>query len=150
MQSKVIGACGAEGTETDMKHRQQHIEHILRTMRAAEGVDDPIGAEQILALFAEDGAAAPTKWKPTPGEEYWFIWDTGQIKNQVWGTWSYDERRWNIGNCFQTRQHAERAREGLQASLRRFHAGDDRPAHLAPDPTTSLQESGHRRRMDRL
>ena len=132
MQSKVIGACGAEGTETDMKQRQQHIEHLLRTMREAEGVEYTIDAEQILALFEKDSAAESARWKPTPGEEYWFIWDTGQIKNQVWGTWSYDERRWAIGNCFQTRQHAERAREGLQAYLRRFHAGENRPDPYIP------------------
>ena len=67
MQSKVMGVCGAEGTETDMKHRQQHIEHILRTMHEAECVDDTIGAEQILALFEKDSAAALARWKPTPG-----------------------------------------------------------------------------------
>jgi hypothetical protein len=109
-----------------MKHRQQHLEHILRTIRESEVVDYAIAVEQILSLFAEDGAAAPARWKPKPGEEYWFIWDTGQIKNKVWGTWSYDERRWAIGNCFHTRQDAERAREGLQAYLQRFHACENR------------------------
>jgi hypothetical protein len=109
-----------------MKHRQQHLEHILRTIRESEVVDYAIAVEQILSLFAEDGAAAPARWKPKPGEEYWFIWDTGQIKNKVWGRWSYDERRWAIGNCFQTRHQAERAREGLQAYLQRFHASENR------------------------
>lgn len=131
------GACEAEVSETDMHDRQKHINPILQTMREAECVEYTIGAEQILALFAEDGAAAPARWKPKLGEEYWFIWDTGQIKNQVWGTWSYDERRWNIGNCFQTRQEAERAREGLQAYLRRFHDGDTGSDPLAPDHPTS-------------
>jgi hypothetical protein len=132
-----------------MKNRQQHIEQILRTMRESDVVDYASSAEQILALFAEDGATAPERWKPKPGEEYWFIWDTGQIKNKVWGTWSYDERRWAIGNCFQTRPHAEHAREGLQAYLRRFHDGDTSSDPLAPDHTTSLQDIGHRRRRDR-
>jgi len=132
-----------------MNNRQKHIEHILRTMRESDVVDYTSSAEQILALFAEDSAAQPERWKPKPGEEYWFIWDTGQIKNKVWGTWSYDERRLAIGNCFQTRQHAERAREGLQAYLRRFHDGDTSAVPLAPDHPTSLQETGHRRRRDR-
>jgi hypothetical protein len=132
-----------------MNDRQQHLEHILRTIRASEVVDYTSSAAQILALFDEDSAAAPARWKPKPGEEYWFIWDTGQIKNKVWGTWSYDERRWNIGNCFHTRQHAERAREGLQAYLRRFHDGATSSDPRAPDHTTSLQEIGHRRSMDR-
>ena len=113
-------------TDTDMHERQQHIEHILRTMRESDVVDYTSSAEQILALFAEDGAPSPERWKPKPGEEYWFIWDTGQMKNKVWGTCSYDERQWAIGNCFQTRQHAERAREGLQEYLRRFHACENR------------------------
>ena len=124
---EVIGACGAEVTETDMNDRQKRIEHILRTMRESDVVDYTSSAEQILALFAEDSTAAPARWKPKPGEEYWFIWDTGQIKNKVWGMWSYDERRWAIGNCFHTRQEAEHAREGLQEYLRRFHAGEHRP-----------------------
>src|SRR5215813_5955426 len=136
--------------ETDMKNRQQHIEQILRTMREAEGVDYTSSAKQILALFAEDGATLPELWKPKHGEEYWFIWDTGQMTKQVWGTWSYDERRWAIGNCFQTRQHAERAREGLQAYLRLFHDGATGSDPRAPGYTTSVQEIGHRRRMDRL
>ena len=113
-------------TGTDMHKRRQHIEHILRSIREAEVADYTSSTAQILALFAEERAAAPVRWKPKPGEEYWFIWDTGQIKNKVWGTWSYDERRWAIGNCFQTRQHAERAREGLQEYLRRFQACENR------------------------
>ena len=132
-----------------MHERQKHLERILRTIRESDVADYTIAVEQILALFAEDNTAAPERWKPKHGEEYWFIWDTGQIKNKVWGTWSYDERRWAIGNCFQTRPHAERAREGLQAYLRRFHACETRPDPLAPDHTTSLQDMGHRRSMDR-
>jgi hypothetical protein len=132
-----------------MHERQQQIEQILRTIREADVADYTIGVAQILALFAEDSVAAPARWKPKPGEDYWFIWDTGQIKNTVWGTWSYDERRWAIGNCFQTRQDAERARKGLQTYLRRFHACEYSPDPLAPGHTTSLQESGHRRSMDR-
>jgi len=112
-----------------MKDRQQHLEHILRTIRESDVVDYTSSAAQILALFAADSAAAPARWKPKPGEDYWFIWDTGQIKKKVWGTWSYDERRWAIGNCFKTRHQAERAREGLQTYLRRFHA-----CETSPDP----------------
>jgi hypothetical protein len=133
-----------------MKHRQQHLEHILRTIRESDVVDYTSSAAQILALFAEDSATSPERWTPKPGEEYWFIWDTGQMKNKVWGTWSYDERRWGIGNCFQTRQHAERAREGLQAYLRRFHDGDTGSDPLAPGHTTLVQEIAHRCRMDRF
>jgi len=118
-------------------------------MRESDVVDYTSSAEQILALFAEDGAAAPERWNPKPGEEYWFIWDTGQMKNKVWGTWSYDERRWAIGNCFHTRQHAEHAREGLQAYLQRFHACETSPDPLAPGHTTPVQEIAHHGRMDR-
>ena len=132
-----------------MNDRQQHLDHSLRTMRESEVVDYTSSVAQILALFVEDSAAAPARWKPKPGEEYWFIWDTGQIKNKVWGTWSYDERRWAIGNCFQTRPQAERAREGLQEYLRRFHACETSSDPLAPDHTTSLQDIGHHGRMDR-
>ena len=133
-----------------MKERQKHIEHILGTIRESDVADYTIAVEQILALFAEDNTAAPERWKPKHGEEYWFIWDTGQMKKKVWGTWSYDQRRWAIGNCFQTRQDAERAREGLQDYLRRFHAGETSADPPAPGHTISLQDIGHRRRMDRL
>ena len=132
-----------------MNERQKHIEHILRTIRESDVADYTLAVEQILALFAEDGTAVPERWKPKPGEDYWFIWDTGQIKNKVWGTWSYDERRWAIGNCFQTRQHAERAREGLQAYLRRFHDGDTSSDPLAPGHKVPLQGIGHHGSMDR-
>jgi len=58
---EVRGACGAEGTDTDMKHKQQHLEHILRTIRESDVVDYTSSAAQILALFAEDSAAAPQR-----------------------------------------------------------------------------------------
>ena len=95
-------------------------------------------------------STAPERWKAKPGEEYWFIWDTGQIKKKVWGTWSYHEHRWAIGNCFQTRQDAERAREGLQEYLRRFHEGDTSSDPLVPAHTTLVQGIGHHGRIDRL
>ena len=133
-----------------MKNRQQHIEHILRTIRESDVADYTSSAEQILALFEEDSAAQPERWKPKHGEEYWFIWDTGQIRKQGWGRWSYDQRRWARGNCFQTRQDAERAREGLQAYLRHFHEGETSSDPLAPDHTTSVQGIGHHSRIDRL
>ncbi len=37
-------------------------------MREAEVADYTSGAAQILALFAEDSAAEPTRWKPKHGE----------------------------------------------------------------------------------
>ena len=120
------GIAQSEVPETAMRERQHHIEDILRSIREAEVADYTSSAAQILALFADDSAAAPARWKPQHGEDYWFIWDTGQIKQKVWGMWSYDERRWAIGNCFHTRHQAERARDGLQDYLRRFHACEDR------------------------
>jgi hypothetical protein len=52
-------------------------------MRESKVVDYTSSAEQILALFAEDSATAPGRWKPKPGEEYWFIWDTALVPFDV-------------------------------------------------------------------
>jgi hypothetical protein len=70
----------------------------------------------------EDGIISE-RWKPKQGKEYWFIWDTGQIKNKVWGTWSYHQQRWDIG--FKTREEAEHARERITEVLGNFHTVHD-------------------------
>ena len=96
--------------------KQAQVQGILRQFGLEKPSAIAEATAEIFAIFADDGAVSQ-RWKPKEGEEYWFIWDTGQIKNKVWGTWSYHQRRWDMGNCFKTREEAEQARDKIKELL---------------------------------
>lgn len=46
-------------------------------------------------------------WKPSHGEDYYYIeWD-GDVARDEWDGGSYDEDAYAIGNCFETKKEAE-------------------------------------------
>lgn len=56
-------------------------------------------------------------WRPKPGEEYWQINDSGFVSDLglEWSNHGYDQRNLAIGNCFPTKEAAEKAVEWLKA-----------------------------------
>ena len=58
-----------------------------------------------------------TRWKPERyDEEYYYLENTGWICSDTWrDAVSIDHERFDIGNCFQTREEAERTVEYLKA-----------------------------------
>ena len=59
----------------------------------------------------------PTRWKPERyDEEYYYLENTGWICSDTWrDAVSIDHERFEIGNCFQTKEEAERVVEYLKA-----------------------------------
>lgn len=57
----------------------------------------------------------PTRWKPEIDEEYYCLGKDGSVTPDEWTGISIDDDRFDIGNCFQTEEEAERVVEYLKA-----------------------------------
>lgn len=68
----------------------------------------------ILAEWFEE-IKEPTRWKPEIDEEYYCLDSNGLVYNNIWADDSIDHSRFEIGNCFQTEEEAERVKEYLKA-----------------------------------
>lgn len=65
----------------------------------------------------------PTRWKPGLGQKYYFLDSNGLVYNNIWADDSIDHSRFDIGNCFESREEAEKAVERLKAWERLKDAG---------------------------
>ena len=54
-------------------------------------------------------------WKPETSQKYYFLDSNGFVYNSIWADDSIDHSRFEIGNCFQTEEEAERVAEYLKA-----------------------------------
>ena len=58
----------------------------------------------------------PTRWKPEKFQAYYHVGGDGRVYDDGWANGSaIDDGRFNIGNCFQTKEEAERTIEYLKA-----------------------------------
>lgn len=57
----------------------------------------------------------PTRWKPGLGYKYYLSDSNGSIYDSVWSNDYIDRSRSGIGNCFETKEEAERVVEYLKA-----------------------------------
>ena len=65
----------------------------------------------------------PTRWKPEKNQKYYYAASSGRILDDVLGDYDSDQKLFNIGNCFQTEEEAERAVEKLKAWKRLKDSG---------------------------
>jgi hypothetical protein len=82
-----------------MKHTSVSLPDLLKLLRDV-GVEG-IGKEQ-----------PKGRWKPENDGEYWIISQGGEVETD--GRWyadKYDLIRYNIGNCYRTKEEAEHARD---------------------------------------
>ena len=56
-----------------------------------------------------------TRWKPEMCHVYYLLYDNGTVYNNLWDDDSVDNGRFEIGNCFQTEEEAEKVAEYLKA-----------------------------------
>ena len=63
------------------------------------------------------------RWKPELGQKYYFAASDGIVNNNLWADDSIDNGRFEIGNCFQTKDEAERVVEKLKAWKRLKDSG---------------------------
>lgn len=64
-----------------------------------------------------------TRWKPETDQKYYFIRTSGYVYDSIWTNDSIDDGRFEIGNCFESREEAEKAVERLKAWERLKGAG---------------------------
>lgn len=58
------------------------------------------------------------KWKPKNDEEYWYINDVGEICHTLYNNiMACDNKRKEVGNCFQTKLEAFNARDKIAKTL---------------------------------
>ena len=57
----------------------------------------------------------PTRWKPEMDQTYYGISIGSSVFSEYWNDLTVDHDRFNIGNCFQTKEEAEKAVEYLKA-----------------------------------
>lgn len=56
-----------------------------------------------------------TRWKPEARQDYYCVTSDGSVVKDDWSNWCLDDGRFEIGNCFQTEEEAERVKEYLKA-----------------------------------
>ena len=56
-----------------------------------------------------------TRWKPKERQDYYCVTSDGSVVKDDWSNWCLDDGRFEIGNCFQTEEEAERIKEYLKA-----------------------------------
>lgn len=64
-----------------------------------------------------------TRWKPEMDQKYYCFGSDGSVVDDDWCGLSIDHNRFEIGNCFQTKEEAERAVEKLKAWKRLKDSG---------------------------
>ena len=65
-----------------------------------------------------------TRWKPEMGHDYYYISGDGHVYDNSWDDSQFVDRgRFEIGNCFESREEAEKAVERLKAWERLKDAG---------------------------
>ena len=64
-----------------------------------------------------------TRWKPDTGQKYYFLDSNGLVYHNIWADDSIDSIRSGIGNCFETREEAEKAVKKLKAWKRLKESG---------------------------
>lgn len=78
--------------------------------------------EQLMKLIQKSNGSKGKVWKPDYRRKYFYVNECGGIMNSKWYDDSIDADRYEIGNCFQTKEAADFALEKLkvEAELRRF------------------------------
>ena len=65
----------------------------------------------------------PTRWEPRIGQKYYLLDSNGSVYDSVWSNDYIDRNRFEIGNCFESREEAEKAVEKLKAWKRLKDSG---------------------------
>lgn len=66
-------------------------------------------------------------WKPTKGDEYWTIYNNGNIDKSTWKDDYTDKERYKMGNCHRTEEDAEHAKEVRIAQTKIKRSSDFKP-----------------------
>lgn len=84
----------------------------------------------LLSLIEKANKPKNKVWKPEENEKYYYLYSYGKIEEDTWDNANADRIRYEIGNCFKTREESKFAIERLKviADLKRFaleHNGEE-------------------------
>ena len=88
-------------------------------------------SEPLSCVFNENQAIwkkVDKRWKPRVGESYWIIelYPINAVNLTINDGFNKDENLYNCGNCFKTREEAERALEKVKELLVSLHGEDEK------------------------
>src|SRR5262245_14980115 len=90
-----------------------------------------VRVENVFAHLPEP--SAPKRWKPACNDAYFIITIDGSTIPFTWRNTQFDQFFWELGNCFQTRQEAEQARDAIHALVMHLHSSNiGSSAHHSP------------------
>lgn len=61
------------------------------------------------------------RWKPEPEEKYFYFYNQEEIGICSFNNDPLDKERFKLGNCFQTKEQAEKASELVHKTLMEYH-----------------------------
>lgn len=78
--------------------------------------------DQLIRLIQKSNGSKGRVWKPDYRRKYFYVNECGGIMNSKWYDDSIDADRYEIGNCFKTKEEAEFTLEKakVETELRRF------------------------------
>ena len=74
--------------------------------------------EQMMKLIQKSNGSKVKVWKPDYRRKYFYVNECGGIMNSKWYDDSIDADRYEIGNCFQTKEAADFALERIKSRNR--------------------------------
>lgn len=76
----------------------------------------------LLSLIEKANKPKNKVWKPEENEKYYYLYSYGKIDEDTWDNTNTDRIRYEIGNCFKTKEEAEFAleRQKVIMELKRF------------------------------
>ena len=86
-----------------------------------------------------------TRWKPDESQKYYFLDGGGFVYNNRWDDDSVDDGRFEIGNCFQTKEEAEQVIEYLKALA--TVRGDATSKFVNGEPNFYVYYNSHKNRL---
>ena len=77
--------------------------------------------------FEEIKEIKETDWKPEHHQGYWFVTDYGFVTQSVWANDGIDNARYDVGNCYQTKEDAKHAEKVQIARTKIRRSSDFKP-----------------------
>ena len=62
-----------------------------------------------------------TRWEPELFEAYWYVYNFVRVSTSLWMNDRGDNRLYDTGNCFKTKEQAEMALEKIKQVLMGVH-----------------------------
>lgn len=121
---KYIKQTGAPGAEITKGVTYGGKEIVVKNNREE---NDPEKATMLLMLKArgvtysdikEEAKKVEYKWDPAKNEQYYFINGFLTVRYEEWSESIFDKKRFRDGNCFRTREEAEKKLEKIKEILK--------------------------------